>query len=32
MPRYAVYIPFNYSYGGESVDEEFDTIVTAENE
>jgi len=32
MPRYAVYIPFNYSYGGESVDEEFDTIVKAENE
>lgn len=32
MPRYAVYIPFNYSYGGESVDEEFDTIVKADNE
>ena len=32
MPRYDVYIPFTCSYEGEIADEEFSTIVKADNE
>ena len=32
MPSYKVYIPFTYSYGGEIVEEQFNTLVESDNE
>jgi hypothetical protein len=32
MPSFKVYIPFTYSYGGEIVEEQFNTLVDADNE
>lgn len=32
MPSFKVYIPFTYSYGGEIVEEQFNTLVESDNE